>query len=343
MTTASPLSDPRDSGRKAATRTDVARYAGVSSAVVSYVLNNGPKPVAPATKARVLDAVAALHYRPNATARALKRGVADMIGMIVPDSRNPFFAGFVHAIDRAASRRGLTVLVINSDSRREDGSSHISALASHQLDGLVVADTLTEEERALVMSLGVNVVLVNQFRPDSRVVSIGVDFYNGAKEAVAHLIEHGRERVAFVGGDPGVDERERGWIDALGEAGLPPGPRVRGSFSVEAGYAAGQKLAAQRDQLDAVFVASDQLSFGLMAALHEAGLTIPADVAVASFDGSSESRYLCPPLTTVRQPVDEMADAAIDALLDTSRGAAYVDFPTTLIRRQSCGCHPASS
>lgn len=337
------VSEPREPVRKAATRSDVARYAGVSSAVVSYVLNNGPKPVAPATRERVLDAVAALHYRPNASARALKRGVADMIGMIVPDSRNPFFAGFVHAIEHAASRRGLTVLVLNSDSRRQDGSGHISALAAHQLDGLVVADTLSEEERALVMSLGVTVVLVNQFRPDSRVVSIGVDFYSAAKDAVAHLAEHGRKRIAFVGGDPAVDERERGWIDAIGEAGLTPGPRLRGAFSIEAGYAAGVELAGQRDQFDAVFVASDQLSMGLMAALHEAGIAVPGDVALASFDGASASRYLCPPLTTVMQPVDDMAEAAIDAVLDDSGGPSFVDFPTTLIRRQSCGCQHASA
>jgi LacI family transcriptional regulator len=341
MTLSTRAPEPREPGRKAATRTDVARYAGVSSAVVSYVLNNGPKPVAPATRERVLDAVSALHYRPNATARALKRGVADMIGMVVANTSNPYFAGLVNAIDRAASRRGLAVLVINTDSRREDGSGYISALAAHQLDGLIVADTLSEQERELVMSLGVNVVLVNQFRPDPRVVSIGVDFYAGAKEAVAHLIGHGRSGIAFVGGDPGVDERERGWIDALGEAGLAPGPRQRGSFSLEAGYAAGVELARQRDQVDAVFVASDQLAMGLMAALHEAGLEIPGDVAIASFDGASESRYFSPPLTTVRQPVDDIAEAALDALLDDGRTAAYVDVTTTLLLRQSCGCPPS--
>lgn len=324
--------------QRAITRSDVARYAGVSSAVVSYVLNNGPKPVAPATRARVVDAIAVLGYRPNAAARALSRGVTDMVGMIVPDSRNPFFAELAHAVDRAAQQRGRTLVVINSDSRRSTTSDHISGLATQQLDGLIIADTLSRRERAGVASLGVPLALVNQFAADGDVPSFGVDYYAGARAGVDHLIGHGHRRIAFVGGDSALDHREDGWADALEAAGLPRGPRYRVRFSLADGHRAGTEFSAAHDRATAVFIASDQLAFSAMSAMHAHGLSIPGDVAVVSFDGSAESTYSWPPLTTVAQPVDEMAAAAIDRLLSGASDAAFRSFPTTLTIRRSCGC-----
>lgn len=329
---------PRATDARRVTRSDVARYAGVSSAVVSYVLNGGPKPVATATRARVLDAIELLGYRPNAAARALSRGVTDMLGMIVPDSRNPYFAELVHAVDGAAQRRGCTLLVINSDSRRSTDADHIAGLASHQLDGLVVADTLSPAERRLIASLGVPLVLVNQFSADTSVAAYGVDYFEGARTGVQHLIEHGHRRVAFIGGDPAIDQRERGWMDALTSAGLPLGPRYRVGFSLASGYRAGLELADEEDRPTAVFVASDQLAFSALSALHERGLRVPEDVAVVSFDGSAESVYAWPPLTTVAQPIERMADAAISSVLSGAAEAVFEAYPTHLIVRRSCGC-----
>ena len=333
-----PRTPPAPQPRRAITRTDVARYAGVSSAVVSYVLNGGPKPVAAATRLRVLDAIALLGYRPNAAARALSRGVADMIGMIVPDSRNPYFAELVHAVDRAAQQHGRTLLVINSDSRRSATTDHIAGLASHQLDGLIVADTLSSAERSIVTSLGVPVVLVNQFSGDKNVAAFGVDYYGGARSGVEHLIEHGHERIAFIGGDPAIDQRERGWMDALAAAGLPLGQRYRVGFSLASGYRAGTQLSEDPKRPTAAFVASDQLAFSAVSAMHEHGLRVPEDVAVVSFDGSAESMYVWPPLTTVAQPVERMAAATLSRLLSGATDAVFEAYPTHLIVRRSCGC-----
>lgn len=324
---------------RAVTRADVARYAGVSTAVVSYVLNNSPKPVATATRARVLDAVSVLNYRPNAAARALSRGVNDMIGMIVPDSRNPYFAELVHAVDRAAQRQGRTLLVINSDSRRSETSDHITALSSHRLDGVVVADTLSTPERALISSLGIPVVLINQFSGDSSIPAFGVDYQAGARSGVEHLIDHGHKHIAFIGGDPQVDQRERGWIEALSEVGLALGPIYRVGFSLEAGYRAGRLLANEPTPPTAVFVASDQLAFSAISAFHEQGLRVPEDVAVVSFDATAESAYIWPPLTTVAQPVDLIATAAIERLFSDSTATDFQSFPTHLTVRSSCGCN----
>lgn len=325
--------------RRSVTRADVARYAGVSNAVVSYVLNDGPKPVAPATRARVLEAIAVLDYRPNAAARALSRGVADMIGMIVPDSRNPYFAELVHAVDEAAQQHGRVLLVSNSSGHDSSTRDRIAALRSHQLDGLVIADNLSARERAQVAAFGVPLVFINQFSGDAATAAFGVDYQGGARLGVDHLIQHGHQRIAFIGGEPGFDQRELGWQDALSHAGLPLGPRYRGRFSLESGYEAGKLLATDTSRPTAVFVASDQLAMAAMSALHELGLSVPGDVALVAFDGTAESAFAQPPLTTVAQPIDQVATAAVDRLLlGTAGERPQALFPTTLVVRASCGC-----
>jgi LacI family transcriptional regulator len=323
---------------KPVTRTDVARYAGVSSAVVSYVLNDGPKPVAPATRQRVLDAVALLEYRPNATARALSRGKVDMIGMIVPDIRNPYFSELVYAVDLAAHARGRTLLVINSDVRRTAAPHHLKGLVSQQFDGLVVADTLSAAETALIVRLNIPIVLINQFRGAEDFMSIGVDYLDGAKKATEHLIARGHRKIAFIGGtNPALDPREHGWMDALTEAGLPLGRRYRAEFTSTGGYQAALELSRDPDRPSAVFIASDQLAIAALAAFHAAGLRIPEDIAVISFDGTTESQYSWPPLTTMVQPVRAMADEAIDRLLAGSPKPMFVAYPMKIVLRASSG------
>lgn len=323
---------------KPVTRTDVARYAGVSSAVVSYVLNDGPKPVAPATRQRVLDAVALLEYRPNATARALSRGKVDMIGMIVPDIRNPYFSELVYAVDLATHARGRTLLVINSDVRRTAAPHHLKGLVSQQFDGLVVADTLSPAETALIVRLNIPIVLINQFRGAEDFMSIGVDYLNGAKKATEHLIAKGHRKIAFIGGtNPTLDPREHGWMDALTEAGLPLGRRYRAEFTSTGGYQAALELSRDPEPPSAVFIASDQLAIAALAAFHAAGLRIPEDLAVISFDGTTESQYSWPPLTTMVQPVRAMADEAIDRLLAGSPKPMFVAYPMKIVLRASSG------
>ena len=324
--------------QKSVTRTDVARYAGVSSAVVSYVLNDGPKPVAPATRQRVLDAVALLGYRPNATARALSRGKVDMIGMIVPDIRNPYFSELVYAVDLAAHARGRSLLVINSDVRRTAAPNHLKGLVSQQFDGLVLADTLSPAEKALIVRLNIPIVLINQFRGAEEFMSIGVDYFDGARKATEHLINRGHKKIAFIGGtNPALDPREHGWMEALTEAGLPLGRRYRAEFSSAGGYEAAMELAREPDRPTAVFIASDQLAIAASAAFHAAGLRIPEDIAVVSFDGTTESKYNWPPLTTMVQPVQAMADEAINRLIAGTPEPTFVEYPMKIVLRASSG------
>lgn len=320
------------------TRVDVARLSGVSTAVVSYVLNDGPKPVAAVTRERVLEAVRVLGYRPNEAARALSRGTTDMIGMIVVDSRNLYFAELLHAVDRASARNGRSLLIVNSDRERQSTIDQVHELVARQIGGLIIADVLTETEQKVIAALGVPTLLMNQYTESTGLPAIGADLRAGAKQAVDHLVGHGYRDVAFVGGALAIDQRERGWGDSLREAGLPLGQSVFAQFSYEGGLAAGRSVAADRHPPRAVFAASDQIAVGLLAAFADAGLRVPEDIAVVSLDGTTEAAYTRPALTTVAQPIAQMAEEAIRRLIEGDISPGFTTFPNELIVRRSCGC-----
>jgi LacI family transcriptional regulator len=181
---------------------------------------------------------------------------------------------------------------------------------------------------------------------------VGSAAETGAEAVVAHLISHGRTRVGLVIGDHGFgnpDPRERGWRNALLAAGLAPGPIVRIPFSREGGYTAAKALLDEDPTLDALFASNDLQAIGALRALNERGVKVPADVAVASFDGTKESEFSWPPLTVARQQLDLLAAGAIDLLEESGNEMGkHLQIDTILVRRTSCGCddvaidHPAS-
>jgi len=343
---------------KPITRDDVARMAGVSSAVVSYVVNGGPRAVSPANTAKVRQAIRALGYRPNAAARALALGSSEMLAMIVPDAMNPFFAMLARAVENAAAERGYTLLLADSQASLRTERRLIKNFAARRVDGLFLWSELLEPDLIDLELADIPVVLLNHGTdlatagdPVSMkhtaeghgASSVGVAFQDGARMAVEHLIGHGHERIGLVmgtnaGGDR--DTREAGWRQGIENAGLIPGPVLRVPFTREGGYYAGQELLARIERPTAVFVSSDQQAVALLCALHEGGIRVPEDMAVFSFDGSPESEYTWPRLSTVAQPVADMARAALDALLEPPAEEVQTKvFPAELILRASCGCH----
>lgn len=327
----------RASGR--VTRNDVARYAGVSTAVVSYVLNDGPKRVAPPTREKVLDAVRVLRYRPNAAARALNRGSMEMLGLLVPDSRNPFFAELCHTAEAVAAEHGRALLIINAEGGTDEVGRHVQTLASRQVDGLIIASYLSPGVAVAVDAAQIRTVLLNQFGAVEGLPSISVGLEDGARRGVEHLIWHGHREIAFIGGGHPSDGREIGWLRALTGAGLRPGRAVHAGFSPVEGYFAGKDLLGGSHHPSAVFVSADHQAIGVLRACHEAGLRIPEDVAVVSFDGTAESEYAWPSLTTVAQPMREMVTEALRQLLEADAWSPGLrEYPTTLVIRRSCGC-----
>ncbi|WP_432883402.1 LacI family DNA-binding transcriptional regulator [Kribbella sp. CA-245084] len=315
------------------TRNDVAEYAGVSTAVVSYVVNEGPRKVAPETKERVLEAIRALGYRPNATARALRMGTTRTFGLITPDGGNPLFAELAKAIDREAASRGYVVLQTSADGDPATERAKIAELLTRRVSGLLL---VAPHEDPDLSDAEVPAIAINRVLPT--VSSVRPAYREGARHGVEHLMEHGHQVVGLVIGGTGHPERELGWQDALEAAGLQPGPIARTTFSRAGGRAAANALLQATNRPTAIFASSDLQAVGVLAALHEAGLRVPEDVAVVAFDGTAETEYSWPPLTVVRQPLERMAQAAVSRLIDGEEAVEAITFPTDLIVRRSCGC-----
>lgn len=323
------------------TVTDVARYAGVSSAVVSYVLNDGPRPVAPATADRVRDAIAVLGYRPNSYARALTTGSTGILGLVVPETSNPFFGEFNDVLQNSATGAGLALLTASSGGRFDTERHLVDQLAARNVDGLIVVTSMTRSDVSSLRDPGLPIIYLNcPFAvPGQR--TLGPDALDGARRVVEHLLRvHQHRSVAFIAGEGPArepEERELGWRAAHRSARTTPGPLVRTAFTVEGGYAAARTLLAGPDRPRAIFVDSDLQAHGVMHAIRDADLRIPQDVAVVSFDGTTLSAHTWPPLTVVRQPLLAMAEAAVTRVLDGGP-PLHTLFDMDLVIRGSCGC-----
>ena len=322
------------------TLADVARYAGVSSAVVSYVVNNGPRPVAPATADRVREAIAVLGYRPNSHARALVSGRTGILGLIHPGTANPFFGEYNDILYEVATRHGIALLNTNSAGDTTTERALIESLARRSVDGIVVMTSMSPSDIPQLHDPGIPILFVDCPFPIPGHRTIGPNSVAGARRVVEHLIVvHGHRDIAFIAGAAEPEEREQGWREALRVHGLPDGPLVRTNYGLDGGHAGARTLVSGPDRPDAIFVASDLQAYGALHAIHEEQVRIPQDVAVVSFDGNTESAHTWPPLTIVRQPLAAMAEAAIAGILGT--GSPRHDlFDMDLIVRQSCGCAP---
>ncbi|MFF0294133.1 LacI family DNA-binding transcriptional regulator [Kitasatospora sp. NPDC004615] len=337
------------------TRDDVARLAGTSTAVVSYVINNGPRPVAPATREKVLAAIEQLGYRPNSVAQAMASRRTNLIGMVVPDARQPFFAEMAHAVERAASERGKLVLIGNSDYVDDREVHYVRAFLGMRVSGLILVSQGPSQRAAEEFAAmeGAKVVLLHR-RPEAiDDVAVVTDDVGGSELVVRHLLEvHGHPYVACFGGpvespapgDPVIDH-VAGWELAMAAHGLPTEPHlIDAPFHRYGAYQVALELLASDRRPPAIFCSTDDQAIGVLRAARELGLKVGEDLAVAGFDDIPEAGFADPPLTTVASDRDAMARAAVDLVLDDSLMVPGSDtervrkFPSRLVVRRSCGC-----
>ncbi|CAM5454636.1 putative HTH-type transcriptional regulator [Streptomyces narbonensis] len=320
---------------------------------MSYVINNGPRPVAPATRERVLAAIKELGYRPDRVAQAMASRRTDLIGMIVPDARQPFFAELAHAVEQAAAERGKMVLVGNSDYRTEREIHYLRAFLGMRVSGLIlVSQGMSEQAASEIEAWDARVVLLHE-RPEAiDNVAVVTDDIDGAKLAVRHLLEHGHAYVACLGGVPNtpavgdpVADHEEGWRQAMLEAGLSiEGRLFQAPYNRYDAYQVALKLLAGPDRPPAIFCSTDDQAFGVLRAARELRIEVPTELAVAGFDDVKEAALTDPPLTTVSSDRPAMARAAVDLVLDDglrvagSRRERLKLFPSALVVRRSCGC-----
>lgn len=316
---------------------DVARRAGTSTAVVSYVLNNGPRPVSPRTREKVLRAVGELGYRINGSARALRSRRSKIIGVILPDSSHPFFAEVLRLIERASFERGYVVMTGNSFSDAERELEYLDLFREHQVDGVILTVDPSDAVRVSI-DPSIPTVLLDEPSPGLHASTMTVDNELAAHAATQVLIAEGHTRIGFIGGTPGLpsaDAREKGWRRALTDAGLKAETLERTDFTREAGFATGARFLDAATPPSGIFVASDQQAVGLIRACNERSISVPADLSVVAFDDSDDAVYTSPTLTTVRQPMSDIVTRALTLLLNSPTEPVHEVFPHDIVFRGS--------
>jgi len=307
---------------------EVARRAGVSTATVSRVMSGSTLPIAPATRRRVLAAVAALGYAPNWAAKSLRTLQSHKLLVLVPDLSNPFFAQILQGIEDAAQRRGYAVLVgdTQDDVGREE--AYALMLSRREADGMIfLGYRLPKGAQGLLKGRAKRrPAIVNgcEFSPKLRVPSVHIDNVAAAREAMDHLYGLGHRRIAVVTGplnSPLSQDRLRG-AEACAEVHGAADELivVPGDFSVEAGAAAADAVLGERRPPTAAFCFSDQMAMGFLDAARRRGLTVPRDLSIVGFDDIKFARYLDPPLTTVAQPMREIGEHCVGLLVQMLSG-----------------------
>jgi DNA-binding LacI/PurR family transcriptional regulator len=331
---------------------DVAERAGVSVKTVSNVVN-GYVHVRPDTRARVMEAITALNYRPNISARSLRLGRTGIIALAVPELDIPYFAELARHVVSAAAVHGWTVLIDQTNGDREQERLVAAGIRDHLIDGLIFSPlALTGADldaRAKVTPM----VLLGERVDHGPADHVAIDNVAAARDVTAHLLAQGRRRIAAIGAQHTAEAatarlRLAGYTAALHDAGLQvdaalvaPAP----AWHRADGAAAMRSLLASAPAPDAVVCFNDTLALGAMRALHDAGLRVPDDVAVAGFDDIEDGRYSIPTLTTVAPDKADLARMAVDLL--AARLAATDDAPPheqtvphRLIVRESTGRVP---
>jgi LacI family repressor for deo operon, udp, cdd, tsx, nupC, and nupG len=332
--------------RKTPTIQDVARRAGVSAATVSRVLS-APQRVTEATRERVHAAVRETGYTMNQAARSLRLKAARTILMAAPNIGNPYYSVVLEAVLREASSRGYSVLVASRIGDDPNRWLH-DYLLSTRADGLLLFDgSLDTNTLHDIGGDGVSLPLVAAYDeiPDPKVNSVITDNRLAAKRAVKYLAELGHTRIAHVIGpsrNKSTNERHVGYQEVMQELGLAVRPEwlYQGAYNTESGAAAAEQFLAAEVRPTAVFCGNDEMATGFIHRMRVAGVECPRDISVVGFDDVSYAPYYNPPLTTVRQPREEIGRMATSTLIDIIEGVSdrepiHVVLSSELVVRES--------
>ncbi|MDQ2780372.1 MAG: LacI family DNA-binding transcriptional regulator [Pseudomonadota bacterium] len=327
------------------TSIDVARLAEVSQSAVSRTFTPGAS-VAPATRARVLDAARKLSYRPNAIASSLSTKRSHMIAVVVSNLQNQFYPGVLQALSQRLQKDGYHVLLFITDA--EDADELLVELLRYQVDGIVMASTmLSSGLAARIAQARIPVVMFNRSTRAGRVSTVSSDNHGGGRSVAHFLAEGGHQRVAYLAGaeDSSTNqEREAGLREGLAERGLRVVARAVGNYAfADAALATLElfgSLVGPAERPDALFVASDHMAFAAIDTLRGAlNLRVPEDVSVVGFDNVPQAEWGAYQLTTVEQSAVPMIEATVTMLLqqlhDDAVARDHVVIPTRLVVRRS--------
>lgn len=324
--------------RTRATQTDIARRAGVSQAMVSYVVNGNTRVSIPDETRRRIEAVMQeLGYVPNALARGLRSGQTRTIGLVVPDNTNPFFAEIARHIENLGFEKGFSVILCNSDYDLVKENAHVDVLLAKQVDGVIFcASGGATEARDKLRASKTPVVTIDHDISNLRNETVVIDYRLGGYLATRHLLDQGHRRVGCITGPRTLSsstERLAGYQDALAEAGLKvdTGLIVPGDFRIQGGEAAALRLLNGRRRPSAIFAFNDLMAIGAIQSARILELKVPADVSVIGFDDIPLAQAIHPALTTIAQPISEIARLAMEVFLkQTQAGGTGTATPTAV-------------
>jgi len=309
--------------RKNVTMKDVAREAGVALSTVSHFLNNSA-PLSEETKQKIKKAIEKLNYRPNLTARNLKKRKTSTIGLFVPDIANPFYAEVYKGVAEAAREKKYNVILYATNYHKDREHDFVKLVTQWQVDGVIVSYSFIDENLWFKLERAdIPVVLVDVYPVNNRWPSVIVENETGIQLALQHLFSLGHREIAYLSEPPYVMsliKRQRAFIENLKQLNLPFKEEwilveKKQANRVEIGYLLGKKLLSGKDLPTAVVASSDLVAIGAMKAFLESGLKIPDDMSIVGFDDIIFSSYVHPSLTTVRQPKYEMSRKGTEFLL----------------------------
>jgi len=332
-----------------ATIYDVAKESGVSLATVSNVINNGPRPVRPETRQRILDAIEKLNYHPNAVARGLARQKTHTIGImfgVVESSKiviNAYSAAILQAVLSVASETGYNVTHLTAHWRGAEES--LRMFRDGRTDGnLIVAPPMDSDLLTSLASLDLPLVAISPESGHDEISSVDIDDAVGTRLVMEHLIGLGHRSIAHIAGPPNLLSgvtRLAVYIEALTAAGLEVRSELicHGEYSPEAGHANAKGLLSLKNPPTAIFAANDEIAYGVLEAAQEMGVRVPSDLSLVGVDDRPMSSRVSPPLTTVRQPFDLLGRRATRMLIDAIEGEIskpqIESFAPQLVVRQS--------
>lgn len=302
---------------------DVAKECGYSKSTVSLVLQ-GSLEIPDATKAEVQKAIAKLGYRYNRFAGGLRSGRTNVIGMLILDNLNPFYAELVHLTEELLREKGFGLIVTSSNTDLELEREALERLFDHQVDG-IIASVMDYDKAAPILERfkkrGTHCVIAGS--PDRKIPfsSVAVDFSQATKVAMEHLFSLGHSKIAFLHGAPAylnIGSRLNVFKEALGKHKIvvPPKWIVHCGFRLQDGYEAAQLLLKQKERPTAIFALNDLLAIGVCSAAVDLGFRLPGDLSVIGVDNVEIASFMRPALTTVGQPIAEYAEALVNLVLE---------------------------
>jgi LacI family transcriptional regulator len=331
-----------------ATIREVAESAGVSYATVSHVINN-TRLVSPETRERVLAAMDALNYRPNALARSLRQGKTNTLGLVLPDSANPFFAEISRSIEDEAFKRGYSVFLCNTERDTQRELFYVDVLSNRQVDGIIfVAAGDQADSLDFLLHRNMPVVMIDRNLSNVEVDAVLTDNQLGGYLATRHLLELGHTQIACIAGPSSITpsaERIIGYRRALEEAGISYDETLvlRGDYHAQSGMDITNSILSMHPRPTAIFALNDLMALGALRAAAEAGCSVPEDLAVVGYDDLEIAHFTNPPLTTIAQPKKAIGVQAINLLVgrmsQKNRPPSRVILPPELIVRRSTQPH----